>query len=104
MNITINDKSIDVKADSTILEATQSAGLHIPTLRYHKKLSSYGGCRVCVVAVENIPRLVALCTRPVTEGMVIGTDTAQIKKIRPPTHCISSRMNRSGSLPGGARS
>ncbi|MDX1764384.1 MAG: molybdopterin dinucleotide binding domain-containing protein, partial [bacterium] len=45
--------------------------------------SHHGGRRVCVAAVENIPRLAALCTTPVTEGMVIGTDTAQIKKIRP---------------------
>lgn len=82
MKVTINGKSINVEPDSTILEAAQSAEIHIPTLCYHKDLSPYGGCRVCVVEVENIPRLVASCTTPVTDGMVIRTDTAQIKKVR----------------------
>jgi NADH dehydrogenase/NADH:ubiquinone oxidoreductase subunit G len=82
MKVAINGKTVETSADSTILEAAQSAGIHIPTLCYHKDLSPYGGCRVCVVEVENIPRLVASCTTPVTDGMVVRTDTEQINKVR----------------------
>jgi len=82
MNLTINNKKIAVPAGSTILEAAQSAGIHIPTLCYYKRLSPYGGCRVCIVQVEGIPRLVASCTTPASEGMVVRTDSEQIRKIR----------------------
>ncbi len=82
MKVTINDKVIDVKPESTILEAAQKGEIYIPTLCYHKKLSPYGGCRLCIVEVEGIPRLVASCTTPVTEGMVVRTDTEQIRKVR----------------------
>lgn len=82
MKVFIDGKEIEAKPESTILEAAQSAGIRIPTLCYHKKLSPYGGCRVCVVQVEGIPRLVASCTTPLTEGMVVRTDSDQIRKIR----------------------
>jgi len=82
MNVTINGKVIDARPESTILEVAREGGVHIPTLCYHKKLSPYGGCRLCIVEVEGIPRLVASCTTPVTDGMVIQTDTEQIRKVR----------------------
>ncbi len=82
MKVIIDGKVIDAKPESTILEAARKEGVHIPTLCYHKKLSPYGGCRLCIVEVEGIPRLVASCTTPVTEGMVVRTDTEQIKKVR----------------------
>ena len=82
VNLTINDKKIIVPAGSTILEAAQSAGILIPTLCYHKHLSPYGGCRLCIVEVEGIPRLVASCTTPVAKGMVVRTDSEQIRRNR----------------------
>ncbi len=82
MKVTIDGKTVDVKQESTILEAAREAGIRIPTLCYHKKLSPYGGCRVCVVQVEGIPRLVASCTTPVTDGMVVRTDTDSIRRVR----------------------
>ncbi len=82
MKVTINGKEIDSNPESTILEAAQKAGMHIPTLCYHKHLSPYGGCRVCIVEVEGISRLVASCTTPVTDGMVVRTDTEQVRKVR----------------------
>jgi NADH dehydrogenase/NADH:ubiquinone oxidoreductase subunit G len=82
MKVFIDGKEIDAEPGSTILEAAQSAGIHIPTLCYHKQLSPYGGCRVCIVEVEGIPRLVASCTTPLTEAMVIRTDSEQIRKNR----------------------
>ncbi len=80
--VTINDQAVEARSDDTILEAARRAGIRIPTLCYHRQLSPYGGCRVCVVSVEGIPRLVASCTTPVTEGMQVQTESEQIHKIR----------------------
>lgn len=82
MKVVVDGKVIHAEPESTILEAAQKGAIYIPTLCYHKKLSPYGGCRLCIVEVEGIPRLVAACTTPVTEGMVVRTDTEQIKKVR----------------------
>jgi formate dehydrogenase alpha subunit len=82
MKVYIDGIEIEAASGSTILEAARSAGIRIPTLCYHKQLSPYGGCRVCVVEVEGIPRLVASCTTPVTDMMVVRTDSEQIRKNR----------------------
>ena len=82
MKVVVNGKQVDVRPGSTILEAARAADVAVPTLCYHKQLSPYGGCRLCVVQVRGIPRLVASCTTPVTEGMVVETDNERIRKVR----------------------
>ncbi|UCF95215.1 MAG: molybdopterin-dependent oxidoreductase [Desulfobacterales bacterium] len=74
----------EVTADEgmTILEVAQQAGIHIPTLCHHPALSKWGGCRMCVVEVEGVPRLVASCVMPVREGMMVVTTNERIIKSR----------------------
>ena len=75
---------IEVTANDgmTILEAAKQAGIHIPTLCHHPVLSNWGGCRMCVVAVEGVPRLVASCVMPVRGGMVVVTNNERITRSR----------------------
>ncbi len=83
VNLTIDGKKITVKKNSTIYEAAQEAGIHIPVLCYAKKLLPYGACRVCLVEVEQMKgRLIPSCTTPVTEGMVVTTTSPEIQKVR----------------------
>ena len=58
VNVKINGVSYEVPADSTILEAARYAGIDIPTLCYLKDVHQYGTCRICVVEVEGIDKLV----------------------------------------------
>ena len=51
VKITIDNKVVEVPADSTILEAAASVGINIPTLCYLKDINEVGGCRVCIVEV-----------------------------------------------------
>jgi len=78
ITVTINDKEIQLEKPVTILEAARSAGIKIPTLCYLKGLEKFGGCRLCLVEVEKLPRLQTSCTVMVTDGMVVRTETEAI--------------------------
>lgn len=82
INLTINGKFLSVPEGTTVLEAARQAGIQIPTLCYHEGLSAYGGCRLCLVEVQGMPRPVTSCTLPCQEGMVVATDTERIKQLR----------------------
>ena len=82
ITININGNEIKLEKPVTVLEAARSAGIKIPTLCYHEQLEKYGGCRLCLVEVEKIPRLQTACTLMVTDGMVVRTETPQIADVR----------------------
>ena len=83
ISLTIDDREVEVEEGSTILEAAQKAGIGIPTFCYHKNLLPFGACRVCVVEVEQMKgRLVPSCSTPATNGMMIHTNTPEIRKAR----------------------
>lgn len=82
ITITINGKDIELEKPVTVLDAAKSAGIKIPTLCYHEQLEKYGGCRLCLVEVEKMPRLQTACTLMVADGMVIRTETEQIADVR----------------------
>jgi len=75
VTLTINDQKVQVEPGTTILEAAQKAGIEIPTMCHHPKLTSTGACRMCVVDVKGAKTLVTACTTPVVEGMVIDTES-----------------------------
>ncbi len=82
LNIKINDKSYQVEAGQTIMQAADKLGFHIPRLCYHPRLSIEGACRVCIVEVKGMRNYIASCAYPVSEGMEIFTNTAEIRQAR----------------------
>ncbi len=80
VNCTINNKSINVEAGTTVLEAAKKVGIHIPTL-CHLDLHDVGvvnqnaNCRICLVENESRGNLIPSCAEKVTDGMVIQTDS-----------------------------
>jgi len=82
VELTIDNKKVSVEEGTTILAAAKKIGINIPNMCYDKRLRPYGGCRLCVVEAEGIPRLLASCSTPVTGGMVISTDTPKLRKAR----------------------
>ncbi|MEW6108188.1 MAG: NADH-quinone oxidoreductase subunit NuoG [Nitrospirota bacterium] len=82
ITVTINGKEIKLEKAVTVLEAARAAGIKIPTLCYHEQLEKYGGCRLCLVEVEKMPRLQTACTLMVADGMVIRTETEAIADVR----------------------
>jgi len=82
IKLTIDDKQVEVAEGKTVLEAAQEAGIYIPTLCYHSSLIPYGGCRLCIVEIENMRGLPPACTTPASDGMVVKTVTPQIQEYR----------------------
>jgi formate dehydrogenase major subunit len=82
VQLTINGKQIEAPEGTTVLRAAEMAGIKIPTLCDHKKLTPYGGCRLCIVEVQGFRVPIASCTLPVSPNMVINTETEALKKSR----------------------
>jgi len=82
VTIFIDGREVQVPDGVTILEACKMEKIHIPTLCYMEGLSSWGGCRICVVEVEGQPNLVASCVTPVREGMKIRTVSKKVREAR----------------------
>lgn len=83
VNLTIDNTQVTVPKDATIYDAAKSAGIKIPILCHDKKLHPFGGCRMCLVEVEQMKgRLIPACTTPVTEGMIVRTSNEEIIKAR----------------------
>ena len=96
VNITINGMPLSVPANYTILEAARLAGIEIPTLCHMKGKNEIGACRICVVEVERARSLVAACVMPVSEGMVIKTNSPKVMQSRKMTvELLLSNHNRS---------
>ncbi|NLC67980.1 MAG: 2Fe-2S iron-sulfur cluster binding domain-containing protein [Clostridiaceae bacterium] len=82
VNLTINGKKISVPEGTTILEAAKQNNIMIPTLCYMEGVHSFGSCRICVVEVEGAKTLQASCITAVREGMVVRTNTEEVRKTR----------------------
>jgi len=84
ITLTIDDQQVSLAPESTVLEACEELGIKIPMLCYHKALSGYGACRLCLVEVEQQSRtdVQASCTFPVQEGLVVRTNTERVQRTR----------------------
>ena len=82
IKLTIDGKTIEVEEGKTVLEAAQQGDIYIPTLCAHPDLPPYGACRMCIVEIEGVRGYPPSCTTPVSNGMVVKTDTPVIKQFR----------------------
>lgn len=82
VNLTIDGTAVTAREGMTILEAARLAKIHIPSLCYLKGINQIGACRVCVVEIEGIERLVPACDNVVAEGMVVYTNSPRVRKAR----------------------
>ena len=80
--LTINGQTISAREGQTVLEAALDAGIKIPTLCWHPDLSIDGSCRLCVVEVDGLHSLPAACSLPVSDGMIVRTDTPALIESR----------------------
>ncbi len=82
LNLTINNQPIEVTEGTTVLNAARQAGIEIPTLCDHPHLTPFGGCRLCMVEIDGFRTLQSACTIPVSNNMVVRTDTDKVKTAR----------------------
>ena len=77
LEIEIDGQKLEVPDGSTVMDATNQAGVYVPHFCYHKKLSIAANCRMCLVQVEKAPKPLPACATPVTNGMKVFTHSEQ---------------------------
>ncbi len=82
ITLTINGREISVSEGTTVFEAAKELEIEMPTLCYEPRLKPYGGCRLCIVEIEGIPKPVTACTTPATENMVVNTNSDYLYRLR----------------------
>ena len=80
--LTIDGQHLAIEAGATILQAAREEGIAIPTLCYLEGLSPAAACRMCLVEVEGINKLLPACVTEVAEGMVVHTNTPRLQNYR----------------------
>lgn len=83
VHVTVNGRQVCVADDANTLQAVRAAGIELPTLCYWEGLPPYGACRLCMVAITAPRRaVVASCTYPVEEGLVVETEAPTAAALR----------------------
>src|ERR1700743_3706320 len=82
VTFTLNGQQITAPAGTLVIEAAKQQGVEVPSFCYYPGLSLQGACRMCLVEIEKMPKLQTACTVQVTEGMVVRTNTDQVRNAR----------------------
>ncbi len=82
VTLNIDGQDVQVPKGTNVIEAARKIGIDIPYLCYHHQLTSFGGCRLCLVEVEKVPKLLAACNTTVADGMVVRTTGEKVQSQR----------------------
>ncbi len=80
--LTIDGKLVSAHEEQTVLEAARDAGVRIATLCHLDGLTDVGACRLCLVEIQGVPRLLPACVLKVAEGMVVTTNSERLQSYR----------------------
>jgi NADH-quinone oxidoreductase subunit G len=82
VNLTVDGKKVTAPAGTLLIEACKGVGIEVPSFCYYPNLSLQGACRMCLVKIEKMPKLQTACTTVVGEGMVVVTESDEIRQAR----------------------
>src|SRR6266702_4172747 len=82
VKLKINDREMQVPQGTLVIEAARRIGTEVPSFCYYPGLSLQAACRMCLVEVEKAPKLQTACTLVATEGMIVRTETEQVRQAR----------------------
>ncbi|MBZ5727373.1 MAG: NADH-quinone oxidoreductase subunit NuoG [Acidobacteriia bacterium] len=82
VKLTIDGREAQAPPGTLVIDAAKTLGIEIPAFCYYEGLTLQAACRMCLVEVEKMPKLMTACTLPVAEGMVVRTETAQVAAAR----------------------
>ncbi|MBA3625858.1 MAG: NADH-quinone oxidoreductase subunit NuoG, partial [Methylibium sp.] len=80
VEIELDGRKVEVLEGSMVMHAADKAGTYIPHFCYHKKLSIAANCRMCLVDIEKAPKPMPACATPVTQGMIVRTQSEKALK------------------------
>jgi NADH-quinone oxidoreductase subunit G len=82
VNLTVDGKPVSAPAGTLLIEACKAVGIEVPSFCYYPNLSLQGACRMCLVKIEKMPKLQTACTTVISEGMIVTTDSPEVKQAR----------------------
>ncbi|MGA3065531.1 MAG: bidirectional hydrogenase complex protein HoxU [Tepidisphaeraceae bacterium] len=82
VTLKIDGKDLGSRADETILDVCKENKIHIPTLCFLEGLSGWGACRLCLVEVKGMNKLLPACVTKVAEGMEVTTNSPRLQAYR----------------------
>jgi NADH-quinone oxidoreductase subunit G len=82
ITLTVDGKKVIAPAGTLLIEACKTVGIEVPSFCYYPNLSLCGACRMCVVKIEKMPKLQTACTTVISEGMVVSTESDEVKQAR----------------------
>ncbi len=82
VKFTIDGRELEAAPGTLVIEAAKRAGIEIPSFCYYEGYSLQAACRMCLVDVEKMPKMQVACTLPVAPGMVVHTDSEQVRTAR----------------------
>src|SRR5580658_10384238 len=82
VNLTIDGRAIQAPPGTLLIDAAKHSGIEVPSFCYYEGLTLAAACRMCLVEIEKMPKLMTACTQPVAEGMVVRTETPQVAAAR----------------------
>src|SRR5208337_3694596 len=82
VTLKIDGKDVSGRADETILDLARENNIHVPTLCFLEGLSGWGACRLCLVEVKGVNKLLPACVTRVAEGMEVSTASDRLQKYR----------------------
>ncbi|MBT5774853.1 MAG: formate dehydrogenase subunit alpha [Dehalococcoidia bacterium] len=79
---TVDGVEVRVPQSGMLLDAVIAASADLPHLCKPDARGPLGACRTCLVEVEGAPRLAAACHTPITDGIVINTQSERASRVR----------------------
>src|SRR5215471_12155364 len=82
VTLTVDGKKLTAPAGTLLIDACKNVGIEVPSFCYYPNLSLQGACRMCLVKIEKMPKLQTACTTAVAEGMIVTTESDEIRQAR----------------------
>src|SRR6202030_1797871 len=82
VTLTVDGKKVTAPSGTLLIEACKRVGIEVPSFCYYPNLSLQGACRMCLVKIEKMPKLQTACTTVISEGMIVTSDSEEIKQAR----------------------
>ncbi len=80
--LNVDGVPVTVPPGTSVLRAAKHAGIDIPKLCATDSMEAFGSCRLCVVEIDGAKGTPASCTTPVSDGMVVRTQTEKVARLR----------------------
>jgi NADH-quinone oxidoreductase subunit G len=82
VTVTIDGKQVQAPRGELLIKVAQSHGSYIPRFCWHERMKPVGMCRMCLVEVEGMRGMQISCATPVSDGMVVNTQSPGVKSVQ----------------------